>query len=339
MRAYRFSGPGEIGAVEVPDPKAGAGEILLKVRYVGLCGSDLSTYRGTSSMVRYPVIPGHEISAEVAELGPDVSLAVSVGQRVTVRPYFNCGTCPACRSDRPNACQFNQTLGVQRDGALCEWISVPQEHVFPLADGVSAVEAALIEPLSVGFHLTSRCGVGAGERVAVFGCGAVGLGAIAAASFRGAEVTAIDISPEKLALASRLGASSGIDSASTDPVQVLLGQTGGEGMDVTIECAGLPVTFIQALDAAKFTGRMGVVSYTTKEVSFNTKPIVSKELNLFGSRNALSEFEDVQDLILNSSLPVTEIVTEQVELDEVPRVLPRWATSPGSITKVLVRVS
>jgi threonine dehydrogenase-like Zn-dependent dehydrogenase len=338
VRAYQFNAPGEMVAVDIPEPRLAPGEVLLKVLRIGMCGSDLSTYRGLSSMVIFPVIPGHEIAAEVAAVGAQVDRDFAIGELVTVAPYFNCGKCPACRCGRANACQFNETLGVRRPGALCEYIAIPQDHIVKVSQDLSAEQVALIEPLSVGYHLANRSRVAAGESVVVFGCGAVGLGAIAAASFKGARVTAVDIAAEKLAMAERFGAAASINSAQADPVARLLEETNGEGVDVAIECAGLPITFLQALEAVKYTGRMGVVSYSTNDISFNSKLIVAKELDIHGSRNAQGEFQDVQDMLLSAGLPLAEIITEQVELDDVADALHRWNLNPATM-KVMVRLA
>lgn len=338
MKAYQLSGPGQAAFIDVSEPRMRPDEVLLRVRRVGMCGSDLSAYRGTSSMVRYPVVPGHEISAEVLDIGAESADGLEVGDLVTVLPYFSCGRCGACKAGRANACQFNETLGVQRPGALCEFISVPRSHVVTLSPCLSTEEAALIEPLSVGFHLANRSGVSQGEHVAVFGCGAVGLGAVAASSYKGARVTAVDIARPKLDMARRFGAVSGINSAVEDPVTLLLADTGREGVDVAIECVGQPATFLQALESVRFAGRVGIVSYSTKEVSFNTKLIVAKELDLHGSRNARDEFAEVQGMLLTSGVPFIEMITETVPFPDVTSALHRWSASPESFTKIMVEV-
>src|SRR5580658_3635784 len=185
MKAIVLEAPGRAVMKDVEEPQVGEDEVLLQVRKIGLCGSDLNSYRGRNPLVSYPRIPGHEVSATVAETNPRSPQWIA-GTPVTLSPYSNCGKCAACLRGRANACEFNQTLGVQRDGALTEWIAVPASRLFR-AD-LSLKELCLVEPLTVGFHATARGRVGAGEIVAVFGCGGVGLGAVAGAAFRGATV-------------------------------------------------------------------------------------------------------------------------------------------------------
>jgi threonine dehydrogenase-like Zn-dependent dehydrogenase len=167
---------------------------------VGLCGTDLNSYRGKNPLVSYPRIPGHEISAEIVEAGPAVPAQFTPGLAVTLSPYTACARCASCLRQRPNACQFNETLGVQRDGALTELLAVPWQKLL-LAPDLTPRELCLVEPLTVGFHAAARGRVTPTDIVAVLGCGAVGLGAVAGAAERGARVIAIDLDPAKLELA------------------------------------------------------------------------------------------------------------------------------------------
>src|SRR6478672_5713222 len=148
----------------VPEPVSSETSVLLKVRMVGFCGSDLNSFRGRNPLVAFPRIPGHEISATVVESGG----AFTAGTNVTVSPYTNCGQCASCRRGRPNACQFNQTLGIQRDGALTEFIAMPREKLYPAK--LTRKELCLVEPLTVGFHAAARGHVTAEDTVAIFGC-------------------------------------------------------------------------------------------------------------------------------------------------------------------------
>ena len=177
MKAFRIEAPGVGTVVDVEDIAVRDGEALLRVAMVGMCGTDLSAFRGKISLVKYPRIPGHEIAAVVVEGGGELA----AGTVVTISPYSCCGVCSSCRRGRVNACKHNETLGVQRDGAMKEYISVPREKLF--AANLSIKELCLVEPLSVGFHAVARGRVEAKDTVAVLGCGGVGLGAIAAAAF------------------------------------------------------------------------------------------------------------------------------------------------------------
>jgi threonine dehydrogenase-like Zn-dependent dehydrogenase len=183
----------------VPEPERNPGEAMLRVRRVGLCGSDLNSYRGRNPLVSFPRIPGHEISATIVDLDKEHPADLAVGLDVTLSPYTCCGHCPSCRNGRSNACRENQTLGVQRDGALAEYLSVPVDKL--LVANLDLEELCLVEPLTVGCHAVARAQVTEKDVVAIFGCGGVGLGAVAASAFRGAKTIAIDIDDSKLAIA------------------------------------------------------------------------------------------------------------------------------------------
>ena len=233
MKALQIPGPHTARLIDLPAPTAGPGEILLQLHYVGFCGSDLNTFRGSNAMAKADVIPGHEIGAVIAAVGPGVPAQFQPGQVVTANPYTHCGTCASCRAGRYNACENNETLGVQRDGAMRGMIALPWQKVIP-ADGISVRDAALIEPMSVGFHAVSRGRVCDSDTVLVIGCGMVGLGAVIRALRRGAAVIAADLDEEKLALARELG-------ASTYNTAVEWGDL--PAPSVVIEAVGSPATY------------------------------------------------------------------------------------------------
>src|SRR5271165_6766016 len=181
MKALMLQRPGEASIEVVPDAVPANDEVLLQVRRIGFCGSDLNSFRGKNPMVSYPRIPGHEVAATIVESSKsDPHLAAGVN--VTLSPYTQCGKCPSCLRGRPNACQFNETLGVQRDGALAEYIAMPPGKLYTAQ--LSLKELCLVEPLTVGFHAVARGRVTREDTVAIFGCGGVGLGAVAASGFR-----------------------------------------------------------------------------------------------------------------------------------------------------------
>ncbi|PYK47519.1 MAG: sorbitol dehydrogenase, partial [Verrucomicrobia bacterium] len=185
MKALVLMKPGQASIETVPDPVLTDGNLLLKVRMVGFCGSDLNSFRGLNPLVSFPRILGHEVCATVVES----KHGFAAGTDVALSPYTSCGQCASCRRGRPNACQLNQTLGVQRDGALTEFIVMPAEKLY--AARLTARELCLVEPLTVGFHAVARGRVTADDTVAVFGCGGVGLGAVAASNARGATTICI----------------------------------------------------------------------------------------------------------------------------------------------------
>jgi threonine dehydrogenase-like Zn-dependent dehydrogenase len=337
VKAFLITNPGETGIGDFAKPSPGQEEILLRTRYIGLCGTDLNTFRGKNPMVSYPRIPGHEIAATIVDAGDNVPSRFKPGTDVTVSPYTSCGICASCLRGRTNACLDNKTLGVQRDGAMCEFFTVPWQKVF-IANGLSLRELTLVEPLAVGFHTVTRGRVTSKDTVAVIGCGGVGLGAIAAASFRGANTIVIDVDEEKLGIARQAGAGHAINSKTEDVHARLQELTGGHGPDVVIEAVGLPFTYRMAIEEVAFTGRVVYVGYAKEPVTYETKYFVQKELDILGSRNSLDEFPEVIEMLLQGRFPVESAISKVVPLQEAGGALAGWADAPQTITKILVEV-
>lgn len=335
MKAINISAVGEIEVVEKSIPKPSRGEVLLKIKYVGFCGSDLNTFLGKNPMVKLPVIPGHEISAVIEDIGEEVPESVKISARCTVNPYTNCQRCSSCRNSKPNACRFNETLGVQRDGAMSEYIIVPWQKVI-INDEISERDLTLIEPLSVGFHAVARANVTDTDVVMVIGCGMIGIGAVIRAVLRGASVIAVDVDDKKLQLAKSLGALHGINSSSESLHSKLDEITNGMGPDVVIEAVGAPTTYRTAIDEVAFTGRVVYIGYAKSEVSFETKYFVSKELDIRGSRNALPEdFRAVIDYVKRNGIP-DEFVTAIYKPEKAKEALEYWSNNSGNVFRIFI---
>jgi threonine dehydrogenase-like Zn-dependent dehydrogenase len=335
MKAVMVKAPGDAAVVDVPAPQPADGHAVLRVRMVGMCGSDLSTFRGTNPLVSYPRVLGHEVAATVLESG---SSGVAAGSHVTILPYTSCGQCASCRRGRTNACQYNQTMGVQRDGAMTEVISVPGEKLYPAR--LSLKELALVEPLTVGARAVARGRVTKDDFVAIFGCGGVGLGAIAAAAFQGAGVIAIDMDEAKLEIARKAGAKYLIHSSRDNLHARLMEFTEGRGPDVVIEAIGLPLTFRAAVEEVAFTGRVVYIGYAKEKVDYETRLFVQKELDIMGSRNATPEdFREVIRMLEAGSFPVEDTVSMIVPQEDAPRALADWSNSPAIFTKILINIA
>jgi len=335
MKAVSLAAPKQVRIVEVPEPTVGPKDVLIEVHYVGLCGSDLNTYRGKFSLVSYPLVPGHEVSGVVAARGADVPPTLQLGDRVTLSPYTNCGVCPACRAGRPNCCQYNQTLGVQRDGAMLQRLALPYAKVYK-SQALSMRELALIEPMSVGYHAANRGEVCEMDSVLVIGCGTIGIGAIAAAVRKGATVLAVDVDDGKLETASRFGAQHTANSIRED-VRAIVGElTAQEGVSVAIEAVGLPETYRLAVEAAAYAGRVVYIGYAKEPVCFDTTDFVRKELDIRGSRNALRVFPAVIKMIEQREQPFEALVSKVYPYAAAEEALREWDRAPGEFAKILI---
>lgn len=337
MKAFAIKEKGVVEAIEINEPKMGPSDILLEVHYLGLCGSDLNSYRGLMPLVTLPRVPGHEISGVIINKGNQVPDSIHVGDLATVSPYTNCGVCPACRQGRVNTCEFNQTLGVQRDGALTQRIAVPYEKIFT-SKTLSLKELVLIEPMSVGYHGANRGNVSETDTVMVLGCGTIGMGALCAVVRKGSTVIGVDIDDSKLAQAKKFGAQITINSAKENVKEAINKITGNEGVSVAIEAAGTPVTFTTALDCVSFAGRVVTIGYSKHDVGINTQLIVRKELNIFGSRNALRVFPSVINMFERKEQPFTDMITKIFPFNKVPEAFKYWDENTGTVSKILIDV-
>lgn len=324
--------------VDLEKPVVGAGEVLVRIKYVGFCGSDLNTFLGRNPMVKLPVIPGHEVGAVVEEVGPGVPAGFEKGMNVTLNPYTNCGNCASCRNGRVNACEHNETLGVQRNGVMCEYAVLPWTKIIPAGD-ISARDCALIEPMSVGFHAVARGQVTDNEVVMVIGCGMIGVGAIVRAALRGATVVAVDLDDEKLELAKKVGASYVINSKTENVHERMQQISEGLGADVVIEAVGSPATYVMAVDEVGFTGRVVCIGYAKSEVAFQTKYFVQKELDIRGSRNALpADFRAVINYMKAGNCPIEELITKIAKPEQALESMQEWAANPGKVFRILVEL-
>ena len=323
--------------VDVPEQEMKAGDVMIRLQYVGFCGSDLNTYLGRNPMVKLPVIPGHEVGAVIEAVGSEVPEGLKPGMVVTVNPYTNCGKCASCRNGRPNACQHNETLGVQRNGSMRERLVLPWEKVIP-AGLLTPRECALVEPMSVGFHAVSRAQLTDSDVVLVIGCGMVGMGAVVRSALRGATVIAADIDDEKLQLAREMGASYTLNTKTDDVNARLLEMTSGFGPDVVIEAVGSTPTYQMAVDVVAFTGRVVCIGYAKSEVSFQTKYFVQKELDIRGSRNALpQDFRAVIHYMERRTCPVDRLISSEVTPEEAQKAMDEWAAAPGRVFRILTK--
>lgn len=336
MKAIQITAPEQVQITNLEMPVLQSGEVLVRIRYVGFCGSDLNTFLGKNPMVKLPVIPGHEVGAEIVAVANDVPSHLEPGMAVTLNPYTNCGKCASCRNGRVNACKDNETLGVQRNGSMREFLTIPWQKVIPAA-GLSVKECALIEPLSVGFHAVDRGQVTDLDIVMVIGCGMIGIGAIIRSVLRGATVIAVDMDDEKLALVRTLGVKYTINSKTENVHERLQTFTQGFGPDVVIEAVGSPVTYVMAVEEVAFTGRVVCIGYAKSDVTFQTKLFVQKELDIRGSRNALpADFRAVIHYLQQEKCPKETFISKVIPPEEALSALQVWSANPGKVFRILV---
>ncbi|TCS77993.1 zinc-binding alcohol dehydrogenase family protein [Pectinatus cerevisiiphilus] len=338
MKTVIIPEPGQVKIIDTPNPVRKKGEALLKILYGGICGSDLGTYRGTFAYASYPRIPGHEFSAEIIEID-DNEYNLSTGMIVTCNPYFNCGKCYSCQRGLVNCCISNETLGAQRDGAFSEYITMPVERIYD-GKGLPAKTLALIEPFCISYHGVSRAHIKPGDNVLIIGAGTIGALASIAAKAAGANVYIADISQQKMDYAIKTFHLDG-GILNNDPenfMNKVKEITDNKLFDVTIEAVGLPSTFQNCIDAATFGGRMVQIGVGKRKQDFDFTLLQKKELNVFGSRNALKkDFLALIDLVKGGSVDLQKIVTNTYALAEADKAFADFSKNAASMLKVVIK--
>ena len=346
MKAIYINAPGQVQIREVDMPVRKRGEALLKLLYGGICGSDLGSYRGTFAYFSYPRIPGHEFSAEIIEVDEN-ECGLEKGMIVTCNPYFNCGQCYSCARGIVNACMDNQTMGCQRDGAFCQYITMPLERIYP-GKGLSPRALAAIEPFCISYHGVQQANIQPGNKVLVIGAGTIGVLAACAAQIQGAEVYLCDVAPHKLRYAMDTFGFAGTilndhPGALEEAMRRITGEIAiqgapaGYGFDVCIEAVGLPETFQNCIDAAAFGGKVVLIGIGKKNLDFNFTMIQKKELQIFGSRNALKQdFLALIDLVRSGRVDLEKIITHEYKLEDIAQAFEDFHQNAGHMLKVMI---
>jgi len=335
MRAAVLHAPKQIRVEEVPDPVPGPGEVLIRVRTCGICGSDVHLYDGGRE-VPYPRILGHEFAGDVVAVGEGVT-GIAPGERVTAEPNFSCGRCYYCRAGRPNLCLNRVGLAVDRDGSFAELVSVPATFVWKLPEEVTYRQGAMVEPLMVAWHAVRRGGVSIGDRVAVLGCGTIGLLATMVASSAGAQVCSVDVVPHKLALAEQVGAFVALDGSAVDAVEEVRRATDGLGADIVFEMAGVPATVAQALEMVRQAGCVVLVGLSFRPAQVVPASVARREVQIIGSFIYYAgEFATGIRLIESGRLDVESLIDFTTDLDGTAEAFRR--VESGEAVKAMVEI-
>lgn len=321
MKAAVFHGPDRpLSVEEVPTPEAGPGQVLVRVAGCGVCHTDLHyTDHGTPTFKSPPLILGHEISGTVAAVGAGVT-HLHEGDPVLLAAVTSCGRCDACREGRENICAHGEMLGNHIDGGFAEYVVAPAKDTFVLPADVPLIEGSIIaDAITTPYHaVVNRGRVRPGDSVVVFGCGGVGLNVVQVAVAQGARVLAVDLSDDKLAWATRMGAAATLNPASVERVDKELRKRSGGGADVAFEAVGRPVTQEQALSALKTGGRVVFVGYSPDTMTLNSGRVMFRELEIVGSLGCRPvDYPRVIEMVRQGRVRLTELVTHRFALDDI----------------------
>lgn len=319
-------------------PALQAGQAIIRIRKIGICGTDLHAFEGTQPYFNYPRILGHELAGEIVALDAAGSSNFRVGELVTVIPYENCGVCIACRNGKPNCCENIAVLGVHKDGGMVEFLSVP-ERLLVHGNGLSAEQLALVEPLSVSAHGIRRAGVQPGEFVMIMGAGPIGLAAMELARIAGAQVIATDIQDKRLQFARETLGIPFTINATTDVAGRLREITGGDMPTVVIDATGNQKAINNGIYYLAHGGRYVLIGLQKDLLQFPHPEFHKRESTLMSSRNATREdFEQVIRYIKDGQVQPDKYITHRVKFGEVKNTFPSWLDPRNEVIKAIIDI-
>ncbi len=334
MKAILIHSPQDISVEEVPNPVRKENEVLIKVRGMGICGSDIGAYKGINPLVIYPRIIGHEIAGEVLEVARNEK-EMMPGDRVVLEPYMFCGQCYPCKNRRTNCCENLAVRGVHVDGGMSEFCAHPRHLVHKAPADLSWLHLALVEPLTISVHAVQRARLAKGEHLVVTGSGPVGLLAAQYALVIGAVPIMVDPIDERLAFAQSVGIPYGINPVKENAVERIKEITGGRMAEAMVEASGSEAAVRSSIDYAAYSARISLVGWPKGEISLMTAMFTKKELDVMGSRNSFKDFPESIDLIAGNRIDVASLVTRMVSFAEIPAVVAEIAEYPEKFMKVV----
>lgn len=335
MKALVCDEPGRLSLVDRQRPVRAEGEILVRIRHVGICGTDFHIFAGKHPFLDYPRVMGHELSGTVED-GGDSPLAA--GTPVYVVPYLACGTCAACRKGLTNACMAIRVLGVHTDGGMAEYLSVPAANVIPAA-GIDLRDAAMIEFLAIGAHGIARGQVSDGDRVLVTGSGPIGMSAALFAKARGAHVTVMDMREDRLAFARDTLGADAVLLAGPDAEAQAADLTGGDGFDVVVDATGAAPPIERGFGFLAHGARYVLLSVVKGTITFSDPEFHKREATLLASRNALpADFAEVVRQMQAGRIPTASLNTHRGALADAPALLPDWSRPEAGVIKAILDV-
>jgi L-gulonate 5-dehydrogenase len=336
MKVLNTIGPYKMQFEERPRPSAAPDRVVVETKAVALCGSDVSFYKGTHPVRKYPMIHGHEASGIVESVGENVE-SVKKGDFVALEPLIPCGACYACRIGRRNCCSNMQTIGATMDGALADFFCVPADclHVVPHSIEDPGI-AALAEPFSIGFHAADRGSIKKDDYVVILGAGPIGLSVLTVAKNAGAYVAIADLFDNRLRIAKLFGADLIINASEEDVGETVQEWTNRDGAAVVVEAVGVPATFEQTIDLASFAGRIVMLGVMEDAFKIPGRAITGKELSLFGSRNNQNNFKDALDFLgLHQDVP-EKMISHRFEFKDTVEAFEFTAQHPEKTCKVII---
>ncbi|MCM3741916.1 zinc-binding alcohol dehydrogenase family protein [Oceanobacillus luteolus] len=336
MKAIRIPEANVIETLEIEEPQLNSAvEVKVKIKRVGICGSDMHIYHGTNPLATYPRIVGHEVAGEIIEIGSDVT-RVKVGDHVVIEPITYCGECYACKSGRPNVCKEVSVFGVHEDGGMREFVTLPEKQVHPIDPEIDWDEAVMAEPYTIGAQATWRGDVQEGQTVFIQGAGPIGITVLKMAKIRGAKVIISDFTNERLEFAKVNGADYTINPQEEDIKAKINEITNDEGANVVIDAVGVPQTFELAVEVASPAGNVVTLGFNETPSSIAMMHITKKELTIAGSRLQTNQFGKIVELLNSKQLTHNGLVTHRFHIDQVQEAFDFIEKNPDKVRKAVI---
>ncbi len=336
MKGIQVQGRGNAAVVELPQPEKREGYAIVKVMAAGICGTDVSTFRGTNLNVSsYPIVIGHETAGIVEEVEENNAYGIKKGDHVVLDPYLYCGKCYPCSQGKTNCCETFQCLGVHCDGSMCQYFSHPVHMLRKVPEDMPWERVPLAEPLVISMHGLHTCGLKAGEHIVIIGAGAIGLLAAMGALAYHAIPILTDVVDERLEMARSLGITHTVNPEKEDALERIMQITKGRGAECCMEASGSDAGVQSTIRYAAYTGRIALTGWPKHEVVLPTNLVTKKELQIRGSRNGAGEFEEAIQLIYSGKVPAEKIISKVVPYTELPHMLGELSEHPGDYLKVV----
>ena len=336
VKAVQIAEAHVLNVIEVDEPVIEEEhQVKIKIKRVGICGSDMHIYQGTNPLATYPRIIGHEVTGEIIELGKGVTKFV-VGDHVVIEPINYCGECYACRTGRPNVCTQVSVFGVHEDGGMQEVVVLPEHQVHPINKDIAWDEAVLAEPYTIGAQANWRGSVREGHTVFIQGAGPIGIVVLKMAKLHGAAVIMSDLTEKRLEFAKEAGADYVFNPNDVNSIDEISEFTDGEGANIVIDAVGTPNTFELAVEAASPAGTVVTLGFNATPSSIAQMPITKKELTIVGSRLQTNQFEYVVELMNEGKLKGNGLVSHRFHIDQVEEALEYIRDNPDKVRKAVI---
>lgn len=338
MKVLSLIEAGKLVFEDLPKPELTPGNAIVKMEACGICGSDVTAYRGVNPTVRYPIQGiGHEGVGTIVKISEN-GKGLKVGDRVALEPYVPCNECHMCKAGRFNNCKDLKVCGVHKDGMMAEYFSHPIQLIYKLPDELDFRSAACVEPLTIGLHGATRARVSAGEHVVIFGAGTIGLMASFACLSYGAIPIIVDLLQARLDFAKECGIPYTFNSSNGGVAECLQQITNGKLPEAMIDCTGAASILAEMHNYVCHGGRIALVGWPHGPVNINTVRCMQKELDIYPSRNSNAKFNESINLITSGKIPVDKIITKTIELSEVEAIIKDMMANPNDYMKVIVNI-